>query len=274
MRTRSAIELIEPIWLGAALERARSCPDSIRERARELTCAARVRLEAAGRLREQRFAAAALALEREGLTLAVKARELLPDPRPDPVEIEDGAAVRPELVRLLAVLEFRDPRAVRFARFYRIALLAMATAVFVLFVRQMVADFAQVARYKPVTASSVAGSIQPLAVVDGSLSKRSTFATDNDPSPWIQIDLIGRYRIARVVVHPAGDGTRSEMLPLVLEGTTDFEHFVELASRRDPFNARAPWQIDLGGRELNAIRLRHPGRGAIAVAEIEAIQAR
>jgi hypothetical protein len=174
------------------------------------------------------------------------------------------------LSALIRELEWRSPRAIRRARWQRLVTLGLAasvTLVAVLWLRHFTDN---VARFKLPAASGVAAGSPPVAVLtDGDTGRANALHVAPGNSPWASVDLLGRYRLSSVVVHPGVDST-PDMLPLVLELSDDDRHWDLVATRRDPLSEKSPWKVPLGGRPARWVRVRHDGRGSLALSEIEA----
>jgi hypothetical protein len=179
-------------------------------------------------------------------------------PQPSGLEYE-------RLGRLFAWLEARidarSAREVRLTRWFRCgALLALLATVAWLAIAPE-----NVALGKQVSASSIS-SYTPAAplgkdalyrVVDGRRREQSfAIHTENEPKPWIKVDLGKPYRIARVVVYPRDDCCFGEHeLPLVVELSNDDQHFEIVARHTVPATVDFPWQFATPGRSARYVRL-------------------
>jgi hypothetical protein len=174
---------------------------------------------------------------------------------------------------LLRALEWRTPLEIRRVRQLRMAALGCAVIGLGAFGAFAIHYTANVARFKAPSASGVAPGSPPATVLtDGEIGPGNVLRVAPGESPWVSVDLLGRFRLSRVVIHP-GVASPADMLPLALEISTDNERWTEVGTRRAPLAQNGIWTVELGGRAVRWLRVRHPGHGSLALSEIEAYAA-
>ncbi|MBI3206843.1 MAG: discoidin domain-containing protein [Myxococcales bacterium] len=167
------------------------------------------------------------------------------------------ALLSASLKRVRKRYEVRTRRRIRVLRWLRLSglgllLLAMLTGGVVWALMP-----SNVARGKPVTASSVrAGTPSPGGLTDGEVTDGYGAHTENDGKAWFTVDLLVPHRIDRVIVHHRGDGYHSDPLPLALELSLDGQTFQRAALRDGTFTHKKPWRVKLGGQTARYVRLR------------------
>ena len=175
------------------------------------------------------------------------------------------------LRRVRKLYEVRTRRRIRVLRWLRLAALALAfagtlaAAALWLFLPQ------NLARGRPVTASSMwPGTPPPAGLVDGSVTDTFGAHTEIDGKAWFTIDLGKPHRLSRVVVYNRGDGYFADMLPLVVELSLDARSFDRAASRDGTFTHKQPWTAILKGETARYVRVRVDRKNAyIALGEVE-----
>jgi hypothetical protein len=91
------------------------------------------------------------------------------------------------------------------------------------------------ARGKPWTTSSVYAACQPEQGQCGPERTRALFYTQEQLSPWYQVDLGGPTPFSRVTVRNRSDMLLERAVPLVLEVSADAASWREVARRVEPF---------------------------------------
>ncbi|MFO0679965.1 MAG: discoidin domain-containing protein [Polyangiaceae bacterium] len=165
------------------------------------------------------------------------------------------------------------PRRVAGLRATRIAVLAVAVLVAgVLEVRHLRAP-KNVARGAAASASSIyPGTTPTVGVTNGDVESGFAVHTQVEESAWVRVDLGALKPIRRVVIYPRGDGFERELVPVVFEVAEVDGAFTAVDTHTTPFSQKEPWRITLSGKPLRFLRVRHAGRGYVALAEIEAFE--
>lgn len=170
-------------------------------------------------------------------------------------------------------LEVRTPMVIGGTRIARVALLVGVVAWLLWSVTAAALRPANLARGKPVTASSrYVGTGDPSGVVDGTTTGTFGVHTQLEDSPWIIIDLSKAYAVRTIKVYNRGDGWFDIGLPLVAELSVDQAHWTEVGRRMTHFNQDPPWQIEVGGRVGRYLRLHVAGRGIISLRQVEVFE--
>lgn len=174
---------------------------------------------------------------------------------------------------LRALVESRAPTAIRAGRLLRLALFVVVVAVAAIFGGRALGVAPNVALGKPVTASSRhPGTGAPDGLVDGERTGAYGAHTNREKNPWLAVDLGSVHSIRRIVVYNRGDGYEGEVVPLVLEASTDGKRYVRLGERTEIFTQADPWRIDVEPTPARWVRVRRPQPGYIALAEIEVFE--
>jgi hypothetical protein len=107
---------------------------------------------------------------------------------------------------------------------------------------------------KPWRASSQAMHCEPRQRRCGDhVGTRIFFHTENEPSPWVEIDLGSQQMISSVQVQNRSDCCRERALPLVVELSTDRERWHEVQRRTTNFRS---WTAKFAVQEARWVRLR------------------
>jgi hypothetical protein len=196
---------------------------------------------------------------------------LAPDRLP-PAEASDRADDFDSTCRFVAgLLELRSPREIAISRVLRRT--AAAAGALALVIAAGIALFSptNVARGKPVSASSVALNTTPAAAVDGSKSGLFGFHSGLENAPWLAIDLGARHFIDRIKVYGRGDAYNSQSIPLALEVSNDGAVYGPVGLRVEPFSATVPWILTFKPTPLEArfVRLRSQHRTYLVLGEVE-----
>lgn len=126
-----------------------------------------------------------------------------------------------------------------------------------------------IAKGKPVVASSIAYDTQPPGVVDGKDYGRFGFHSAVEPSPWIRVDLGRRYLLTDIKIFGRHDCCYDQSVPMVLEISDDGEQFRGVAERSNPFDQVDPWQIALQRVPARYVRVRTLREAVLVLSEIE-----
>jgi len=91
------------------------------------------------------------------------------------------------------------------------------------------------------------------------------FHTQEQPNPWILIDLLATRTIHEVVVENRTDWGRDRGLPVVLELAEEDRRFERIRTRRVPFDE---WRVTFPSRKARYVRLRAVGTTILHYREI------
>jgi len=192
----------------------------------------------------------------------------------DDLSPEDVERARWALDRAASLLrgraEARTLANVRATRWGRFAALLVLVGYAVLLVVKVTVLPRDVALGKPVHASSRRPNTPDgHELVDGDLGTSYGVHTNTEDNPFVVIDLQDSYWIDKVKVYNRVDGWFDDCLPLVVELSTDGRSWEPIGHREEHFGADPPWVVDAGGRRATQVRLRKPGKGYIALSEVE-----
>jgi hypothetical protein len=173
-----------------------------------------------------------------------------------------------------AQVDSRRLSRIRVAKTVRLSAAVLITVGLLYWVGSQFREISNVALHKPVTASSRhPGSLAPAdnsAVVNGKVESTYGVHTNIQANPWVTVDLQGEYAIASVKIYNRGDGWFDEILPAVLELSTNGRDFVEVDRRTVPFSQTVPWVYTGNGRRARYVRVRGTKpSGYVALSEIE-----
>ena len=208
------------------------------------------------------------AVEQAGLLLS--APELLAfdgDATDDVLIKRDAAAAAVKWLRRLA-----EPPVLRRTRLRWPAVAGLAALVLagVIAARVMTSQPANLALYRPVTASSrhphSTAPADNSGLVNGQVEP--TYGIHTAPkNAWVMVELDGVHAIDTVKVYNRGDGWFDEGLPMTLELSEDGRTFAAVDTRTTHFSSTAPWVFQAGGRRARAVRIR--SATYISLAELE-----
>jgi F5/8 type C domain-containing protein len=119
-------------------------------------------------------------------------------------------------------------------------------------------DSQDLARGKPWTASSRegdSGCASPAQRCDG--GEPFFFHTKREKDPWLVIDLEAVQTVSSVLVRNRRDCCRDRVVPLVIQVSTDQEHWTEVARNPDEFGE---WKAKFAPVEARWIKLTVPKR--------------
>ena len=170
------------------------------------------------------------------------------------------------LRRLQKNFEPRSLRRLKVIRVVRIAaVLGLPVLAVILFAQLFLAPV-NVARDKPVIASSTSG-LRPTAVVDGIIDSACGVRTRPEKNPWVRIDLLKHRPIRSVLLYPAAELPK---MPLVIELSADGENFREVARRDHPMSTGLRWRLAMKDTVGRYVRVRVLSDGAhLCLAEVE-----
>ncbi len=163
-----------------------------------------------------------------------------------------------------------EPRGLRRLKVVRVLRIVAAVGVPVLAAvasTQLFLAPVNVARDKPVIASSTSIGLPPTAVVDGIIDAACGVRTRPEKNPWVRIDLLKHRPIRSVLLYPAAELPK---LPLVIELSADGENFREVARRDHPMTAGLRWRLAMNDTVGRYLRVRVLSDGAhLCLAEVE-----
>lgn len=186
---------------------------------------------------------------------------------------EDVARVREENDDLFRWLEGTvDPRTVGKLRAMRVLRLAGIALTVIMLLRagyHRLFSPSDVALGKPVSASSrFPGTPDPQGLTDGDTHALGVHTTV-ESSPWVTIDLGQSRSIKTIRVHNRTDCCFDEGLGLTVEVGDPSDPAPFVAQQSTHYEI---WEIDVGGKTSQTVRLRLPRNGYIALSEVEVFE--
>lgn len=110
------------------------------------------------------------------------------------------------------------------------------------------------ARGKPWRASSSWGDCQPAKRTCGGITDTAIFFhTNEDPSPWVEIDLGVPTTFSSITVKNRSDCCTDRAVPLVVETSDDQKSWVEIARKKDDFTT---WSASFAPKQARYVRVR------------------
>ncbi len=94
------------------------------------------------------------------------------------------------------------------------------------------------------------------------------FHTQEEPNPWLELDLQRRERISGVRVINRRDCCAERAVPLVVELSSDHETWREVARRDEPF---ASWRASFAPQEARWVRLRVARRSLLHLSDVRVL---
>jgi hypothetical protein len=125
------------------------------------------------------------------------------------------------------------------------------------------------ARGKPVSASSVALGAVPERAIDGIRYGRLGFHSDGPGHEWWSVDLGRTYELERIAAYGRADCCFDQSVPLALETSLDGKSFREIANRTKIFRQSDPWVIPGAGITARFVRFRTLRATYLVLAEVE-----
>ncbi len=168
-----------------------------------------------------------------------------------------------------AYIDPRTPVDVRIARWRRIGIVLAVLTFFVWMGIRAMSRPQNFARNAFVTSSSqFPGTPPPSAVVNGDIEGKFGVHTQIQDGAWVLLDLGEVHSMKEIRIYNRGDEYAREVPPLVLETSLDGKQY-DVVDRRDTLFGQAdPWVIRKP-QKARYVRVSKPGRGYIALAEIE-----
>jgi hypothetical protein len=207
-----------------------------------------------------------------------RAREVLSTGDPlsaddlSPGELSSAMSAAADAARWLAsAIEPRTLREIRANRALRITVAALLLAYALYALIDGVVTPRNLALHKPASASSQRfDATPPSGVTNGDLESNFGVHTNDEPNPWVQVDLGAPLTIHEVSVYNRGDGYQGEMVPLVLQLSDDGRVFTEVARREELFTQDKPWVVKLAKQRTRYVRVQlQRSHGYIALSEIK-----
>jgi hypothetical protein len=124
---------------------------------------------------------------------------------------------------------------------------------------------------KPVHASSrhPNSAVDGHELVDGHPGIPFGVHTNQDDSPFVEIDLLATFAIDRIAVYNRSDGAWDDCLPLVVELSRDGRTYTEIGRREEHFGFDFPWTLAASDRVARYVRLRVARHGYLALGLVE-----
>ena len=199
-----------------------------------------------------------------------------PDPRAverlAPAEAAEIARAARLVVRdLAALVEPRDPDAIRLLGRARVAALAVVGLVLIVWFVAGRVGSRNVALHKPVATSSVhASAIFPSnGLTDGVTGGGYGVHTNLEAVPWVSVDLLSVYVIKQVKVYNRSDGWFDDGLPLTVQLSVNGNDFVDVATRTATFTPNEPWTVTVAHKPGRWVRVRGGAGKYVALSELQ-----
>ncbi len=124
---------------------------------------------------------------------------------------------------------------------------------------------------KPVVASSrhPRSLASEHELVDGHPGVGYGVHTNQDDSPFVEIDLLGNYAIDRIDVYNRSDGYADDCLPLIVELSVDHAAYTQVGRREDHFGSDSPWTIAGANHVARYVRLRVAHHSYLALGKVD-----
>ncbi len=126
-----------------------------------------------------------------------------------------------------------------------------------------------IAKGRPVVASSATYETKPGGVVDGKDYGRFGFHSDVEASPWIRVDLGRKYHLTEIKIFGRHDCCYDQSVPMLCEVSGDGEQFDEVATKSEPFEQIEPWVVSPNGVSARYLRVRTLRESVLVLSEIE-----
>jgi hypothetical protein len=207
-----------------------------------------------------------------------RARELLS--RGDPLDADTLSPTDLASVTSAATLTVKwlgssvEPRTARKIRSYRAARIGAVAVLVVCLIVKLVAGALKakdLALNKPIVSSSQRFDYAPPSrLVNGDVEQTFGFHSNDEPMPWVRIDLGAQLPLREVRVFNRRDGNPIDNLPLSLQLSDDGVNFSEIARRNELFTQDQPWIVKLTNQSARYLRLQvQRSPGYMALSEIE-----
>jgi hypothetical protein len=95
------------------------------------------------------------------------------------------------------------------------------------------------------------------------------FHTQDEPNPWLEIDLLRSERFSRVQVFNREDCCAERAVPLVVEVSNDHENWQEVARRDQAFDV---WKASVGSVSARWVRFRVAGRSFMHLDDVQVLR--
>ncbi|HMJ09881.1 MAG TPA: discoidin domain-containing protein [Polyangiaceae bacterium] len=179
-------------------------------------------------------------------------------------------ALERSLSRLRSAIEPRTTTQIRRSRILRLGVVcAIAIAILALLLVKLLQQ-PSLAQGKPASASSYHPSSPSAAgATNGKIESNFGVHTQVQENAWVRVDLETPQRIERIKVYNRADGWQDEVVPLVLEVSSDGKNWRELEQRSKTFTQDKPWTWKGDAVTARYVQVRRPKQGYIALTEIE-----
>jgi hypothetical protein len=186
---------------------------------------------------------------------------------------EHGERRIDETIELAAFLgtsiERRSVRRIRIERGVRKVIFAGILVMLVVEAIQHRPKTANLALHANVVASSRRpGSGPPANLTNGVPEPAASFATKDEPDPWVTIDLGPAARVSEVTLFDGSDHV-DDILPMKLETSGDGTQWDPAAVETTRFTPEAPAVLTFTTRGVRFVRIHGRPNGAIYLSEVE-----
>lgn len=172
--------------------------------------------------------------------------------------------------RLLSTVEARSPRAIRRSRVARLGCLSFVLLGLLTWLVIWIASPNNVAAHKPAQASSYwPGSAPADALTNGVIDSPWGSATARGADTWFSVDLLGEYRISKVVVYNRSDANGRDSVPFAVEFSTDGKSFHEAGRFTGRATPAERWVLSVDKKLARYVRVRKLDMRGLALSEIE-----
>jgi hypothetical protein len=210
-------------------------------------------------------------LLRDFMDLLVVADPLLLDRLSDGDAVDRVQSYRPLIAWLRSLTEPRTIREIKFQRAIRVTFATVVPLALVIWGLYRLITPVNIALHKPVVASSMHpySTSQPSGLTDGVKSGTYGVHTNQEESPWVQVDLQDVYRIDKVSIYNRGDGWFDDGLPMTLLFSENGTDFKEVDKRTTTFGQWMPWTYKAHKARARYIRVAGNKGTFVALSELE-----
>jgi len=209
--------------------------------------------------------------ERASLETLMKDDDPLAGDRLDPKQADEARiALDAVIAWAMSKVEPRTVRAIKAQRVIRTIGLSLGFIVLLTAAVVWAVSYPNVARGKPVRASSrYPNSPEPAGATDGIRGNGFGVHTNVEERPWVEIDLGAVYLIRRIEVFHRSDGYQEESLPMTLEISEDRSRWTEIGTRAQAFTAKDPWKSVVDRQRAQFVRVSVRRKTYLSLSEIE-----
>jgi hypothetical protein len=205
--------------------------------------------------------------------LALAREHALADLSPEDEHAEFGEARTDEALSLATFLgdavEVSTPRAVRIERILRIAGAVLLCVLVAAATKRAGPKPQNHALHAAVTMSSHrAGFGPPGDLTNGKVAPEAGIATNDEPDPWVTIDLGAPVRVSDITLM-GNDDHQEDQLPLRVETSGDGEKWDPATWHKTSFSVGAPAVMSFSSRTARFVRIHGRPGGALYLHEVE-----